>query len=105
VPEPIRPFRWDLVRPDQLGSLLDGVEVPQLFFLDGLVECAARVLAQCGDGELYFVGRSVDSLYDLLSGALADTDWPPGCTRSRCRCTDSADRVSTPRSSASSGPT
>lgn len=73
--EPNRPFRWDLVRPDQLGSLLDGVDVPPLHFLDGLVECAARVLAQCGDGDLYFVGRSVDSLYDLLSGALADTGW------------------------------
>ncbi|MFI7060980.1 hypothetical protein ACIBL3_08370 [Kribbella sp. NPDC050124] len=73
--EPNRPFRWDLVRPDQLGSLLDGVEEPDLFFLDDLVECAARVLAQCADGELYFVGRSVDSLFDLLSGALADTAW------------------------------
>jgi hypothetical protein len=73
--EPNRPFRRDLVRPDQLGSLLDGVDVPPLFFLDDLVECAARVLAQSGDGELYFVGRSVDSLYDLLSGALADTGW------------------------------
>ncbi|TDW23074.1 hypothetical protein EV650_1924 [Kribbella kalugense] len=55
--------------------MLDGVEVPPLFFLDGLIECAARVLGQCADGELHFVGRSVDSLYDLLSGALADTGW------------------------------
>ena len=73
--EPNRPFRWDLVRPDQLGSLLDDVGEPSLFFLDDLIECAARVLAQCADGELYFVGRSVDTLFDLLSGALADTDW------------------------------
>jgi len=75
VVEPNRPFRWDLVRPDQLGSLLDEAGEPSLFFLDDLIECAARVLAQSGDGELYFVGRSVDSLYDLLSGALADTGW------------------------------
>jgi hypothetical protein len=75
VVEPNRPFRWDLVRPDQLGSLLDDIEEPSLFFLDDLVECAARVLAQCADGDLHFVGRSVDSLFDLLSGALADTDW------------------------------
>jgi hypothetical protein len=54
--EPNRPFRWDLVRPDQLGSMLDGVEAPALSFLDELVDCAARVLAQCGDGDLYFVG-------------------------------------------------
>ncbi|TDD59169.1 hypothetical protein E1263_16075 [Kribbella antibiotica] len=73
--EPIRPFRWDLIRPDQLGSLLDDVEVWELFFLDDLIRCAARVLGQCGNGELYFVGRSVDSLFDLLSGALDGTEW------------------------------
>jgi hypothetical protein len=73
--EPNQPFRWDLVRPDQLGSLLDGVEEPRLLFLDELVDCAGRVLAQSADGELYFVGRSVDSLYDLLSGALAGSAW------------------------------
>ncbi|MFI5692590.1 hypothetical protein ACIA58_12170 [Kribbella sp. NPDC051586] len=70
-----RPFRWDLIRPDQLGSLLDDVQSWELSFLDDLVRCAARVLGQCGDGDLYFVGRSVDSLFDLLSGALADTTW------------------------------
>ncbi|WP_405058101.1 hypothetical protein OG474_35925 [Kribbella sp. NBC_01505] len=73
--EPIRPFRWDLIRPDQLGSLLDGVEAGELFFLDELIRCAARVLSQSGNGDLYFVGRSVDSLFDLLSGALSETDW------------------------------
>ncbi|WP_432950029.1 hypothetical protein ACQPXM_18025 [Kribbella sp. CA-253562] len=73
--EPNQPFRWDLLRPDQLGSLLDGVEEPRLLFLDDLVDCAGRVLAQSADGELYFVGRSVDSLYDLLSGALAGSAW------------------------------
>ncbi|GAA1602367.1 MULTISPECIES: hypothetical protein [Kribbella] len=70
-----RPFRWDLIRPDNLGSLLDDVQIWELFFLDDLIRCAARVLGQCGNGELYFVGRSVDSLFDLLSGALADTEW------------------------------
>lgn len=73
--EPTRPFRWDLIRPDNLGSLLDDVQTWELFFLEDLVRCAARVLGQCGDGDLYFVGRSVDSLFDLLSGALAGTGW------------------------------
>jgi hypothetical protein len=73
--EPNRPFRWNLIRPDNLGSLLDDVHIWELFFLDDLIRCAARVLGQCGNGELYFVGRSVDSLFDLLSGALAGTEW------------------------------
>ncbi|MFI6826045.1 hypothetical protein ACIBG5_02990 [Kribbella sp. NPDC050241] len=69
--EPNRPFRWDLVRPDQLGSLLDDVGEPSLFFLDDLIECAARVLAQCADGELYFVdlvfeGSTFGNLYAVL---------------------------------------
>jgi hypothetical protein len=70
VIEPNRPFRWDLVRPDHLGSLLDGIPEPDLWFLDELTDCAAKVLARSEDGELYFVGRSVDSVFDLLGGAL-----------------------------------
>ncbi|MER6951286.1 hypothetical protein ABT294_45450 [Nonomuraea sp. NPDC000554] len=73
--EPVRPFRWDLRGPDQLGSLLDGRPPPDLPFLDELVTCAAQVLARCGDGDLHFVGRSADSVYDLLSGALSATSW------------------------------
>jgi len=72
VREAIRPFRWDLVRPDHLGSLLDGVPEPDLWFLDELIDCTAKVLARSEDGELYFVGRSADSVFDLLGGALPD---------------------------------
>lgn len=66
------PFRWDLVTPDQLGSLLHGTTVPDLWFLDDLVTCAGKVLARSGNGDLVFVGRSLDSMFDLLSGALDD---------------------------------
>lgn len=48
---PNRPFRWDLVRRDELGSLLDGTDAPGLWFADELTRCAARVLAHCADGE------------------------------------------------------
>ena len=66
----IRPFRWDLTRPDQLGTLLEGSPSPDLWFRDALAQCAARVLARSGGGDLVFVGRSGDSLYDLLTGVL-----------------------------------
>jgi hypothetical protein len=65
------PFRWDLVTPDQLGSLLDGAAPPDLWFLDDLVACAGKVLARSGNGDLCFVGRSLDSMFDLLGGVLA----------------------------------
>lgn len=66
-----QPYRWDLVRPDQLGRLLDGCAEPSLWFVDELVACAGKVLARGGDARLLFVGRSADSVVDLLSGALA----------------------------------
>lgn len=70
------PFRWDLATPDQLGSLLDGVESPRLPWLDEFVQCAGKVAARSGGGQLVFVGRSLDSMFDLLSGAFADVGQP-----------------------------
>jgi hypothetical protein len=75
VVDPIQPSRWDVAGRARLGSLLDDVAPPDLWFLDELVACAARVLALSGDGDLYFVGRSMDSMYDLLTGALRETSW------------------------------
>ncbi|MCY9782937.1 hypothetical protein KIK06_03410 [Nocardiopsis sp. EMB25] len=72
--EPIRPFRWNVARGDRLGSLLDGHGYEPLY-LSELTECAAKVLARSSDGDLYFVGRSADSVFDLLSGVLADTPY------------------------------
>jgi hypothetical protein len=73
--DPATPFRWDLVTPDHLGTLLDGVAAPGLGFADRLVACAGKVIARSGDGDLHFVGRSLDSMFDLLGGALDDTPW------------------------------
>jgi hypothetical protein len=66
------PFRWDLVTPDQLGSLIADSAAPNLWFLDDLVACAGKVVARSGDADLVFVGRSLDSMFDFLGGALAD---------------------------------
>jgi hypothetical protein len=62
------PFRWDLITPNQLGSLLDGIPAPDLWFLDELVACVGKVVARSGNGDLFFVGRSLDSMFDLLRG-------------------------------------
>lgn len=68
------PYRWDLVTPDQLGTLLAGQPEPELPFADELTVAAAKVVARSGGGELFFVGRSPDSVFDLLSGAFSGTD-------------------------------
>jgi len=65
------PFRWDLITPDQLGSLLEGTVEPDVWFAPALVRCAGKVLARSGGGDLFFVGRSLDSMFDLLGGALS----------------------------------
>lgn len=72
---PTHPFRWDVTRREQLGGLVTGPG-EDLWFCDELEECAARVLARCANArQLYFVGRSPASIFDFLSGALADTSW------------------------------
>jgi hypothetical protein len=75
------PYRWDLVTPDRLGSLLDDAPEPDLWFLDHLVDAAGKALARGGAGRLVFVGRSLDSMFDLLSGALSGLDDGPSVAR------------------------
>ena len=71
-----RPFRWDIKRRSQLGSL-PNVALPETYpeFEADLLACAARVLGLAGDSDLVFVGRSPHPLFDLLSGLLLDTSW------------------------------
>jgi hypothetical protein len=66
------PFRSDLVTPDQLGSMLAGTPKPDLWFVDDLVQCAGKALARTANGDVVFVGRSLDSMFDLLKGAPAE---------------------------------
>ncbi len=70
----IRPFRWDVTRRSQLGSLPE-IELPETYpqFEEDLLTCSARILAFAGDSDLVFVGRSPQPLFDLLSGLLAET--------------------------------
>lgn len=75
------PYRWDLVTPDQLGSLLEGVAPPDTGFAPALAACAGQVLARSGHGDLVFVGRSLDSMFDILSGALSGIEGAPGIGR------------------------
>jgi hypothetical protein len=70
------PFRWNLRYRESLGGLLDGPRAPAYpEFVDDLLACAARCLALSHNGDLCFVGRSPESLFDLLSGLLLDTAW------------------------------
>ena len=70
------PFRWDLTRRNELGSLVVG-EAATTYesFPDHLLACCSRVVAFAGDSDLIFVGRSPESVFDHLSGLLFDTPW------------------------------
>lgn len=70
----VLPFRWDPSRGDQVGDLLDGIPGPNIWYWNDLVRCAVEVLGRSsGGGYVCFVGRSLDSVYDFLSGALWNT--------------------------------
>jgi hypothetical protein len=97
--QPIYPFRWDITKRNQLGRLLDtpvadpytwieqelagspwseGPRTGQehyAWLIDELVSSGARSLAFADNADLYFVGRSLESLFDYLSGLLFDTSW------------------------------
>jgi hypothetical protein len=72
-------FRWNISRREQLGRLpLDEPDFGYYSFervLPELRRCSARVLAMAGDSRLVFIGRSPESLYDYLTGALSGTSW------------------------------
>lgn len=53
--------------------MLDGALAPEVGYLTELCRCAGKVLARGGNGDLVFVGRSLDSMFDLLGGALEGT--------------------------------
>jgi hypothetical protein len=70
------PFRWNIQRRSEMGGLLDGPPAPSYpGFLDDLLPCCARIIGFAGDSDLYFVGRSPESLFDHLSGLLLDSSW------------------------------
>jgi hypothetical protein len=87
------PFRWNIQERATLGSLLDGprkdipegrpapylpLDQPSYHTADALTEMSrecARILALCDNADLCFVGRSLESLFDYLSGLLSDIDW------------------------------
>ncbi len=70
------PFRWNMSSPGLGRRLGRGPTAwAPTGFKDDLLRCAARVVRAAGDVDLVFVGRSPESLFDLLAGALTETSW------------------------------
>jgi hypothetical protein len=70
----VTPFRWDVTRRERLGALADGPPAetyPE--FREDLRRCCAGVVSAVPDCDLYFVGRSPESLFDYLSGVFEGT--------------------------------
>jgi len=78
---PIKPFRWNLAKREQIGALAD-VAAAETYpgFAEHLRTTAALVLARAGDSDLVFVGRSPECLFDYLSGMLAQVPGAPSLT-------------------------
>lgn len=70
-----RPFRWNIAKREQLGRLPgDCREIPPEA-LQEIRRCTARILAFCDNADLVFVGRSLETVFDYLSGILGGTSW------------------------------
>lgn len=70
------PFRWNIAHREQLGTLLEGeISASYNKFVDNLLACAAQAIGLAGDSDLVFLGRSPESLYDVLSALLMGTSW------------------------------
>jgi len=44
-------------------------------FLSEVSECSSRIIGFCENSDLCFLGRSLESIFDFLSGALLETNW------------------------------
>jgi diadenosine tetraphosphatase ApaH/serine/threonine PP2A family protein phosphatase len=80
-PAPPQPFRWALSRfggaaEARLGTLAGDDASGEPWHLPELTVCTGKVLARAHAADLCFVGRSLDSMYDLLTGALEDSGAP-----------------------------
>lgn len=91
---PPQPYRWSLSsfgggRPDQLGTLAapQDQSPPSDLVLAELTGATAKVLARSDGADLCFLGRSLDSMYDLLTGALEHSRWDGRLLRLPVSCT------------------
>ena len=70
----MKPFRWNIKKKEQLGSLLNGTRSPTYpDYASEVRRCAAKVLSRSGNRKMIFVGRSPENLFDYLSGTLENT--------------------------------
>lgn len=74
-----KPFRWDIARREQLGSLPDQsgtFKPPHSSMQDDLRQASARLLALSEGADLAFIGRTPENFFDYLSGVFADRPRP-----------------------------
>lgn len=74
-----RPFRWSLARREQLGGIAPPrpPAAPYAGFFDDLRAAAARVLAFAPGADLAFIGRSLENVFDYLSGGFDGIETAP----------------------------
>jgi hypothetical protein len=72
----MKPFRWNIKKREQLGSLLVG-DVSTFYpgYLEELRVCSAKVLAYSDNSKMVFVGRSAENILDYLTGILEGTPY------------------------------
>ncbi|MCI4643639.1 MAG: hypothetical protein MRY64_02525 [Hyphomonadaceae bacterium] len=79
---PETPFRWNIARREQLGSLLEDLNDYRFMHAEDLAilrRTSARVLAMSNGANLAFIGRSPENFFDYLSGVFEGVEAAPAC--------------------------
>lgn len=68
------PFRWNIANKSELGKLLIPDYKVDKDLVDDLRLCVTKILKHTQNSDLVFVGRSLDSAFDYLSGHYLGSD-------------------------------
>jgi hypothetical protein len=73
-------FRWNIGKREQLGGLLQPLELPHRVWQETFLGSVAKVVMASQNHDLVFVGRSLENMFDFLSGVFLETSWASRCS-------------------------
>lgn len=74
--EEVIPFRWNISKKSEIGNLVSDIKITlEPEFIEHLIDCSAKIISFTDNSELFFVGRSLENVFDFLSGAFENTSW------------------------------
>jgi hypothetical protein len=73
-------FRWNIGKREQLGDLMQSLEPLDCAWQEAFFRTVAKVLVASQNHDLVFVGRSLENMFDFLSGVFNGTPQVAWCS-------------------------